>query len=214
MKEKLLKIREPKPIKSRAKSALISVMIFIIGAVLGVFSKWLDNLSLDSSVGWQRILEILDLRNVFSEMAVWILGALIISVFSTSAKKSALNAFLFFAGMCAAYHIYTVLFSGFNPAGYMMIWYAVTLASPLFAVVCWYGKGRGAAAAVINVLILSVLANFCFSIGWLYFGFNGIINLLIFIAAVIVLYNNPKQTAISLAVSIPAAVLISGFIPF
>ena len=66
----------------------------------------------------------------------WLLLALSIAVFSKTPVKAAVNTFLFFAGMCAAYHIYTVVFSGFNPMQYMMIWYGFTIISPLLAAVC------------------------------------------------------------------------------
>ena len=41
-----------------------STMIFLFGIILGVFSKWLDNLSLNDSIWWQHILGILNLNNV------------------------------------------------------------------------------------------------------------------------------------------------------
>lgn len=47
-------------------------LIFLFGVILGVFSKWLDNLSIDDSVWWQHILGILDLRNVFTLFGIWL----------------------------------------------------------------------------------------------------------------------------------------------
>ncbi len=55
--------------------------IFILGIVLGIFSKYLDNLSLYDNIWWHRILEIIDLRNVLSLFGVWILIAVCISVY-------------------------------------------------------------------------------------------------------------------------------------
>ena len=47
-----------------------SIMIFLFGISLGIFSKWLDNLSLNNSIWWQHVLGILDLGNVFSSLGV------------------------------------------------------------------------------------------------------------------------------------------------
>ncbi len=61
MKETLNKIRVPdKSIKMRNK-ILHPFLIFLFGVILGIFSKWLDNLSINDSVWWQYILGILDL---------------------------------------------------------------------------------------------------------------------------------------------------------
>ena len=132
VKARINQIRTPK--QCSVKSAVISAALTsIAGIVLGIIAKWLDNLALDSTIWWHRLFETLDLGNFFSDFAIWLLIALVIAVFSSSALRAALNVFAFFAGMCAAYHAYTVLFSGFNPSSYMMIWYGITLLSPILA---------------------------------------------------------------------------------
>ena len=73
-----------------------SIMIFLFGIALGVFSKWLDNLSLNDSIWWQHILGMLNLRNVFSSLGVWILIAVCISVYSSSPLRASINVFIFF----------------------------------------------------------------------------------------------------------------------
>ena len=208
LKDRLNQIRTPK--RCSAKSAVISAaLIFAAGIVLGIFSKWLDELALDSSIWWHRLFETLDLGNFFSDFAVWLLIALIISVFSPSALRAALNVFVFFAGMCAAYHIYTVLFSGFNPSSYMMIWYGITLLSPALAVICWYAKGTGVIPVILDIAIIAVFSLSCFSIGWIYFSLRGALYLFVFAGAVAVLYKNPKQLLISLPVGFLLSFLIS-----
>lgn len=111
--------------------------------------------------------------------------------------------------MCLSYHIYTVIFSGFNPLSYMMIWYALTIVSPFLALVCWYGKGRTVPSAVIDVLIFTVMIRCCFSVGLWYFDFTSLINILIFAASALILYSTPKQTLISLAGAVILAFVIS-----
>ena len=189
-----------------------SIMIFIFGTLLGVFSKWLDNLSLNDSIWWQHILGILDLNNVFSSFGVWILIAVCISIYSNSPLRASINVFIFFLGMCVSYHIYTIIFSGFNPMNYMLIWYKITLISPFMAFVCWYAKGNGVIAFIINVSIITVMILCSFSIGILYFDFTSIINTIFFITTLVVLYDTPKKSIYSLACSIVMAYLIILFI--
>lgn len=202
-------IRIPKKSKKLAVEIICSLLILLLGVGLGIFSKWLDNLSLDSTILWHRLLGILDLRNVFSDFAIWFLIALAVAIYSRSPFKAGLNVFLFFAGMCLSYHIYTVIFSGFNPLSYMMIWYALTIVSPFLALVCWYGKGRTVPSAVIDVLIFTVMIQCCFSVGLWYFDFTSLINILIFAASALILYSTPKQTLISLAGAVILAFVIS-----
>ena len=165
-------------------------------------------------LGWHRIIERLDLGNFFSEMAVWLLIALAIAVFSSSALMAALNVFAFFTGMCAAYHLYSILFAGFNPLSYMVIWYAIALVSPVLAALCWYAKGKGIIPILLDTGIMTVFFLSCFSLGFLYVDLRGILYLLVFIGAAAIIYRNPKQTAISLSAGFLMAFLLNPIWPF
>ena len=198
MRAWLYKIRTPnKDIKLSAQ-ILNSILILLFGIALGVAAKWLDSIPFNDAIWWQYILGVLDLRNVFSEFAIWLLIALAVSVYSRTPLRASLNAFLFFAGMCISYHLYTIVFAGFNPRRYMMIWYGFTLLSPLLALICWYGKGETKTSLIIDILILAVMMSECFAIGFWYFDITRIINVIIFIGSAVVLYSKPKQTLVSL----------------
>jgi hypothetical protein len=189
-----------------------SVMIFVFGIILGVFSKWLDNLALNDSIWWQHILGILDLGNLFSSLGVWILIAVCISIYSNSPLRASINVFIFFLGMCVSYHIYTIAFVGFNPRNYMLIWYGITLISPFMAFVCWYAKGNGIIAFIIKVAIITVIILCSFAIGMWYFDFTSVINTILFITTLVVLYDTPNKSIYSLICSIVMAYLIILFI--
>lgn len=189
-----------------------SIMIFLLGIGLGIFSKWLDNLALDDGIWWQHILDMLNLGNVFSLFGVWILIAVCISVFSSSPLRASINVFIFFLGMCVSYHLYTIIFAGFNPRNYMLIWYGITLISPFMAFVCWYAKGNGIISFVIKIFIITVMILCSFSIGMWYFDFISIIDTIFFITTLVVLYDTPKKSIYCLIGSIVLAYLIRFFI--
>lgn len=205
MIKRLNKIREPYTDGTLSGKIIRSFLILLLGIVLGAFSKWLDNMGIDDRIWLQRMIGLLDLRNVFSLLAVWFFVALTISVYSRTPLRAAVNVFLFFLGMCTSYHLYTVLFSGFNPRSYMMIWYALTVVSPLFAVICWYGKGKTKVSFAIDILILGVMVRACFTVGFWYFDCNNIVNLFIFAGSVLVLYSTPLKTLFS----VPGGVILA-----
>ena len=213
MKERLRQIRTPER-WSVKRGWITAATCFAVGIMLGVVSKWLDNLALDSTIRWHRWIETLDLGNFFSDLAIWLLLALLIAVFSRSPLGAALNVFVFFAGMCAAYHAYTIAFSGFQPTSYMMQWYAITLLSPLLAVLCWYARGTGPVSILLDIGIVSGFFLSCFAIGFFYVDLKGALYLLAFCGAVAALYRNPKQLLISLPLGILLAFLLNPVWPY
>ena len=87
----------------------------------------------------------------------------------------------------------------------MMIWYGITLLSPILAALCWYAKGKGTVPVIIDTAIIAVFSLFCFAIGLFYISFKGVLYFLVFAGAVVVLYRDPKQ----LLVSLPVGFLLS-----
>ena len=210
LRERLNRIRRPE------KGGKMTGFLFclLLGTVLGIFSKWLDDLAFDSTVWWHSVLEMLDLGNFFSDMAIWLLIALVIAVSAENALRAAGKVFLFFAGMCLAYHLYTVNISGFNPFSYMLIWYGITALSPLAAVLCWYAKGEGIAAQILDSGITAVFFLSCFSLGFLYVDLRGILYLITFVCSLCVIYRDRKQMMISLAGGFLLAFLLNPLWPF
>ena len=199
MIEILTKIREQDKTLVFSKKVINTFIVLVFGIVLGIFSKWLDNTPLNDSIMWKRfLLGYLDLGNVFSMIGIWLLIALCISIYSATPLRASINVFIFFLGMNISYHIYTIIFAGFNPMNYMMIWYFLTLFSPILTFICWYSKGAGIIPVIINTCIIAIMILCCFGIGMWYFDFTSIINTIIFIITLIILYNTPQKSIITL----------------
>lgn len=209
MKNFLNKIRVPDKNFKISKKIINTILIFLLGILLGIFSKWLDNLSINDAIWWQHILGMLDLRNVFSDIGIWIFLAIIISVFSKTPLRASLNVFLFFVGMTTSYHLYTIMFSGFNPKTYMMIWYGITFVTPILAFICWYAKGNNKISIIISSGILSVMLISSFSISIWYFYFKSIIDTLLFLGTMTVLYIKPKNSIYSLLLAVILVIIYS-----
>lgn len=212
MKNMLDEIRMPIKDESMKNKIINTFLILVLGMILGVFSKWLDNLSINNNIWWQNIIEKMDLGNFFSGISVWLFIALTISIYSITPLRAGLNVFCFFIGMTVCYHIYTIGFCGFNPQNYMMTWYGITIISPILAYLCWYAKSEDKIAIIINSIILFIMFSFCFSIGQWYFDLKSKLDLMVFIGTCIVLYVKLENTMISIIIGLVLAFLIR--IPF
>ncbi len=119
------------------------VLMLLFGAALGVASKLLDIYT--SNLG-----------NVFSQMSIWILICTIISIFSATKARAALNVFVFCVGMLVAYYATAELTQSIYGTSFIYGWIAFTICTPLFAVLTWMTKEKGILGKIIAFAVLAV----------------------------------------------------------
>lgn len=194
------------------KQFVNTVIIMFSGVLLGVISKCLD---CTASNRLPFIIEYLDVTNFLGRLAVWVLIALCISVYSRSALRASVNVFVFFSGMVTSYYMYSKFIAGFFPKSYAMIWIVFTVISPVLAFICWYSKGESKISFIISAVIIAVLFNMTFLYGWLYFDIRSWLELLTFICGVYVMKRETiKETILMIIIGIIIAVIINMIIPF
>lgn len=189
MKAILNKIRKPEYI-SRSSYIKYALILFGLGILLGIFSKALDETA-------QNLLPFflgqLDLRNFFSRMGVWMFAGICIALYAKTPHSAAVSVGLFFIGMVGSYYVYTIKVVGFFPKSYMMIWIGWTLLSPLLGMICWYAKGTHMVSVCISAGIFMMMTRQAFHFGFWYFDIRYFLELILWVATIFVLYQNPKQ---------------------
>ena len=204
-------IRKPSKNVSLNRQIVITLGIILLGFLLGVFQKWIDGTG--SSI-LPMILQQIDIGNYFGRLAIWILLATVISVYSESPLRAATNTFFFFISMLAGYYLYCYYILGFLPRTYMMMWIVIAFASFFMAYICWYAKGEGIIAIFISSMIMGVLLaqafNLNFTQGFYMYHFLEVITWLI---GVILLRRKPKEYAIEIGLSVVIAFIYQLVIP-
>ncbi len=122
-------------------------MMFIIGLILGVISRLLD-------------IYTQNLGNIFSELAIWILFGVLISINSKTKKKAMLNIFPFCIGMLLTYYFVAFITKGVYSKDYIIGWTIFALFSPIMAYFTWKTKEEGILPKLISVgiVLVSVLS--------------------------------------------------------
>ncbi len=139
------------------KYILNPLSMLLIGGALGIAIKLLDVYAVGSS----RILE--EAAYMFSDIPVWILLGVLISIYSDTKKKAMLNIFPFCAGMLAAYYVTAELTNAVYGWSFIKAWAAFSCVSPVFAYFTWQTKEKGtfpkiiAAGIVLTTLLLMLL---------------------------------------------------------
>ena len=214
LSERLKEIRRPEPGKGLLPDVGTSILVLIFGVGLGILSKYLDGMDFEHFNILLSIAARLDLGNVLTEMAIWLVMALAISALSRSPLKAAINVFLFFGGMCISYHIWSILYKGFDPGSYMLIWYGITLVSPILGIICWYVRSDSPVSIILDIPILTILACYCFSVGRFYFYFRSALYTILFLIGVLALYKSPKQILIAGVLGILLSLPLAPMLPF
>ncbi len=210
MKSFLNKIRTPDKSGSTLNKVLFCLLFIVLGLALGVLQKWLDNTVVNEL---PLFLQQLDITNFFGRIAIWILLGTIISVYSKTPQKAAINTFLFFISMVSGYYLYCNFVVGFLPVSYMMIWIGYSFASFFLAYICWYAKGKGAIAIIISSAVLgALLSQAVILTQGIYITY--VPEVITFLIGVVILFRKPKEFVIEILLSIVFAVVFQLFNPF
>lgn len=188
----LEKIRKPIVDRPFGNKVLNTYISFTIGVLLGLISRILDFIELEYI---HEIFMMFDLGAFFSRMSIWLLCALTISVVSKTPIRAVINVFVFFIGMLLSYYSATYFIEGFVFERVIIYWLVLAFVSPIPAVLCWYAKGNGRLATFLSSVILAVFFVMAFSFGFDFFNFryNGM-EAVNWVLALLVLWNNPKQS--------------------
>ena len=199
------KIRKPRKNIPLNRQLVITLGIILFGFVLGVLQTWIDG---TGSSTLPVILQHLDIGNYFGRLAIWILLGTIISMYSESPMRAAINTFFFFISLLAGYYLYCNYILGFLPRTYMMMWIVIAFASIFMAYICWYAKGEGFIAIFISSMIIGVLLAQAFNLnitqGFYMYHFLEVIT---WIIGVILLRRKPKEYAIEIGLSLVIALV-------
>ncbi len=125
------------------KKVLNPVGMFVIGLLLGIISRLFD-------IYFQN------LGNMFSQMSIWILLGVIISIYSSSKKQAMLNILPFCLGMLITYYFVAFITKGVYSTSYIIGWTIFALLSPIFAYFTWLSKEKGIFPKIISVGIVMV----------------------------------------------------------
>lgn len=189
-----------------------SLLILLLGIALGAFSKFLDCTPSNESL---RILDYLDVRNFLGRFAFWVFMGLWIAVSSGSARRAAVDVFLFFLGMVSSYYLYSKYVGGFFPRSYAMVWFGFTAVSPLLALPCWYAGGKGKVSFVLSLALLAAIFQWCFVGWWFHVEPRSLLELLTFLGAIWVLRRpSLKESALMTGLGVILGVVLVLTVPF
>ncbi len=130
------------------KKLLNPLCMFILGLILGVISRLLD-------------IYTTNLGNIFSQMAIWILFGVLISIYSSSKKKAMLNIFPFCIGMLITYYFVAFISKGVYSNMFIVAWTIFAFCSPILAYFTWMTKQKGIFPKIISIgiILVSILSS-------------------------------------------------------
>ena len=175
-----------------------------MGILFGLGSKYLD-----ASFPFDQLptfMQSLNLSHITSLPAAWVFLGVVIGGFSGSPFRGAFYAAAFCVGFMVGFYIYAGITGGPSPWSDGTDWIRFIGASALLAVPGWLARGESVTSIAISSCILAVLFNQAFLYGAFYFGLMGILELLIFLASLVVLKREKMIAMLILALALAIAI--------
>lgn len=130
------------------------ICMFVVGAILGVISKLLDI--------YDTVLYLdMTFASILSELSIWILLGVLISIYSKTKKDAMINVFIFCVGMLITYYLTAEITNAIYGWTFIKGWTIFTLFTPLFAYFTWKTKEKGFFAKIISIgiIIVTIIAS-------------------------------------------------------
>ena len=127
-----------------SKAIIHTTIITCLGLIVGVLIKLLD-------------IYTTNLGNIFSQMSVWIFICTLISVYSNSAVRAAVNVFGFCIGMLLTYYITAEMTASVYSPLIAYGWTIFAFLCPLMGFLVWYAKGKRWVSKMISIGIIIVM---------------------------------------------------------
>lgn len=203
MYNKLIGIRVAN--KSTTKQKVYSIVnAIIIGAILGLLAKILDNPSYFNPI----------FTNIGDRFGIWVFVATLLSVFSYSPKLSAVKVFAFLGSMLTVYYVYTTLFLNFFPEREIIFWSMCLVVTPVCAYIMWYARGSGFFSNIISALPITVLLSEGFELRNAYLPIHTHYYLIpwligIYLIMIVVLLLIIPKNKIQLLIIFPISIILS-----
>lgn len=105
-----------------------SLLILLLGVVLGALSKWADFHS-----PW--------LSELTSGVQLWIFLGCILALYSRTPRRAALHVFLLLGGMVGAYYVTALIMRGVWAKSFVIGWGIAAVLSAVPGYLLWYARG-------------------------------------------------------------------------
>lgn len=117
--------------------------MFLIGLILGVISRLSD-------------IYTQNLGNILSQMAIWILFGILISIYSKTKKSAMTNILPFCIGMLITYYFVAFISKSVYSNIFIIGWTIFAFCSPILAYFTWKTKENSIFSKIISVVIIMV----------------------------------------------------------
>ena len=120
-----------------------SLLILLLGVVLGVLSKWADFHS-----PW--------LAELTSGVHLWIFLGCALALYSRTPRRAALHAVLLLGGMVCAYYVTALIMKGAWARSFVIGWGIAAVLSAVPGYLLWFAKGRSRRAWLLSLGVPAV----------------------------------------------------------
>ena len=126
------------------------ITMFVLGLIAGIGCRVLDFNPATKTLGV-----------IFSQVNIWVLLCVLISIYSPTPIKAMSNVFPFCINMLVAYYLYDTFMGTYASLKAYLWWSSLAVVTPLLGFAAWHAKESGLIPRILRwgILLTSIVAN-------------------------------------------------------